>query len=167
VTGGGNVGSPGTGWSEIAVADFGTGTNNDVLFQSSTGSYALWDMSGTTVSNVVTFGSPGAGWNFVAAGNFDGSGGGDILFENTSGDYAVWLTNGTSITGGGNLGSPGGTFSFAAIGDYNGDGKSDILFQNSSGGSTAYAAWEMNGATIASVATFGSPGPGWTLQHSG
>jgi ELWxxDGT repeat protein len=167
VTGGGNVGSPGTGWSEIAIGTFGTGTNNGILFQSSGGTYALWDMSGTTVSNVVTFGSPGAGWNFVAVGNFDGSGGGDILFENTAGDYAVWLTNGTSITGGGNLGSPGGTFSFAAIGDFNGDGKSDILFQSTAGSATSYAAWEMNGATIANVATFGSPGPGWTLQHSG
>jgi hypothetical protein len=166
VIGGGNIGSPGTGWSEVGVGDFNTGSKSDVLFESSTGSYALWDMNGTAVANVVTLGSPGAGWTFEGIGNFDGTGG-DILFENTAGDYAIWETNGASVVGGGNLGSPGPGWSFAAIGDYNGDGKSDILFQNSSGGSTAYAAWEMNGATLASVATFGTPGSGWTLQHTG
>jgi hypothetical protein len=167
VIGGGNVGSPGAGWSEVGIGDFNTGNTSDILFESTGGSYALWDMSGTTVSNVVTLGSPGAGWNFVAVGNFDGTGQGDILFENTAGDYAIWETNGTSVIGGGNLGSPGSAWSFAAIGDYNGDGKSDILFQNTTGGATSYAAWEMNGATIANVATFGSPGAGWTLQHTG
>jgi hypothetical protein len=115
----------------------------------------------------VTLGSPGAGWTFKGIGNFDGTGQGDILFENTAGDYAIWETNGTSVIAGGNLGSPGSTWSFAAIGDYNGDGKSDILFESTSGSSTSYAAWEMNGTSLASVATFGTPGSGWTLQRGG
>jgi hypothetical protein len=166
VIGGGNVGSPGTGWNEVGIGDFNTGAKSDILFESTGGSYALWDMNGTAVANVVTLGSPGAGWTFEGIGNFDGSGNGDILFENTAGDYAMWETNGTSVVGGGNLGSPGTGWSFAAIGDYNGDGKSDILFQDSSGGSTSYAAWEMNGTALAAVATLGTPGAGWTLQHT-
>jgi hypothetical protein len=32
---------------ERAIGDFATGSNNDILFQSSSGTYALWDMSGT------------------------------------------------------------------------------------------------------------------------
>jgi hypothetical protein len=124
-------------------------------------------MSGTSVANVVTLGGPGAGWTFEGIGDFYGNGNADVLFENTAGNYAIWETNGTSVIGGGNLGSPGGTWSFAAIGDYNGDGKSDILFESTSGGVTSYAAWEMNGTAVANVATFGTPGPGWTLQHTG
>jgi hypothetical protein len=167
IVAGGNVGSPGSGWTFAGIGNFNTGINSDILFENSGGAYALWDMSGTSVSNVVTLGSPGAGWTFKGIGNFDGTGQGDILFENTAGDYAIWETNGTSVVGGGNLGSPGSNWSFAAIGDYNGDGKSDILFQSTSGSSTSYAAWEMNGVSLASVATFGSPGSGWTLQRSG
>jgi autotransporter-associated beta strand protein/autotransporter passenger strand-loop-strand repeat protein len=163
VTGGGNIGSPGAGWSEVGVGDFNTGNTSDILFESS-GSYALWDMCGTAIANVVTLGSPGAGWTFEGIGDFYGNGGGDILFENTSGMYAIWQTNGTAVVGSSNLGSPGAGWSFAAIGDYNGDGNSDILFQSTSGAATSYAAWEMNGASVVNIATFGSPGPGWTLQ---
>jgi hypothetical protein len=90
VIGGGNVGSPGTGWTEIATGDFNTGNKSDILFESSSASFALWDMNGTAVTNVATFGSPGAGFSFVDVGNFDGTGNGDILFENTGGDYAMW-----------------------------------------------------------------------------
>jgi hypothetical protein len=168
VTGVSNVANnPGPGWSVAGIGDFNTGTDNDILFESTAGSYALWDMNGGTVSSVATLGNPGTGWNFEGIGNFDGSGQGDILFQNTGGSYAIWETNGTAVSSVGTLGSPGAGWSFGAIGDYNGDGTSDILFQNSSAGATTYAAWEMNGTTIANVANFGSPGAGWALQHTG
>jgi hypothetical protein len=164
VTGGGNVGSPGAGWTEMGTGSFNTGTKSDILFQSSAGSYAVWDMSGTTVAGVATFGSPGAGWTFKDVGNFDGTGNGDILFESTTGDYAMWQTNGTAVVGGANLGSPGAGWSFEGTGDFNNDGKSDILFENTAG---TYAIWNMNGTSIASVVTLGSPGAGWAFKGVG
>jgi hypothetical protein len=167
VIGGGNVGSPGAGWSEVGIGDFNNDGKSDILFESTGGSYAIWDMNGTSVANVVTLGSPGAGWTLEGVGNFYGNGTNDLLFENTAGDYATWETNGNSVIGGANLGSPGAGWSFAAIGDYNGDGVSDILFQNGTGGSPTFAAWEMNAGTVANVATFGTPGAGWALQHTG
>jgi T5SS/PEP-CTERM-associated repeat protein len=163
VIGGGNVGTPGSGWQQVGTGYFNT-AKSDVLFESSAGSYALWDMNGTSVASVATFGNPGAGFSFVDVGNFDGTGNGDILFENTGGDYAMWQTNGTAVIGGGNVGSPGAGWSEVGIGDFNNDGKSDILFESTGG---SYAIWDMNGTSVANVVTLGSPGAGWTLEGVG
>jgi ELWxxDGT repeat protein len=164
VVGGGNVGSPGTGWTEVGTGDFNDANRADVLFEGSTGKYALWDMTGTSVSNVVTFGSPGTGWTFEAIGNFNNDGFGDILFENTAGDYAIWDTNGTAVVGGGNLGTPGTGWTFQGVGDFSTGVTSDILFESSGG---SYALWDMNGSSVAQVVTFGSPGTGWTFKGIG
>jgi hypothetical protein len=163
VIGGGNVGSPGTGWT-FEDAGFFSGDTSDILFENTNGSYALWDMSGAAVSSVSTFGSPGSGWTFKGIGDFNGDAFADILFENTAGSYAVWETNGTSVTGGGNAGSPGSGWTFQGIGDFNGDGKSDILFESTAG---SFAVWEMNGTSVSTVVTFGSPGSGWSFKGIG
>jgi hypothetical protein len=162
VVGGGNVGSPGTGWSELGTGDFAT-ADGDILF-SDAGTYALWSMNGTAITASATFGSPGPGWTFKAIGDFYGNGNGDILFENTSGTYAMWETNGSAVIGGGNVGSPGAGWSEIGVGDFNTGVKSDILFESTGG---SYALWDMNGTSVVSVMTLGSPGSGWTFEGIG
>jgi hypothetical protein len=164
VVGGGNVGSPGAGWSEVGTGIFNTNDKSDVLFESSGGSYALWDMNGSSVVSVSTFGTPGAGWSYVGVGDFDGTGGGDILFENTAGTYAMWETNGTAVIGGGNVGSPGSGWTLEGVGYFGTGANSDILFENTAG---TYAIWDMNGTAVSNVATLGSPGAGWTFKAIG
>jgi hypothetical protein len=164
VIGGGNIGSPGTGWSFEDTGYFDDSKNSDILFENTGGTYADWEMNGTSVSGVVTLGNPGAGWSFMGVGDFNGDGYGDILFENSGGSYGVWQTNGTSVTGSGNIGSPGPGWTFAAVGYLDTGANSDVLFENTAG---AYAVWDMNGLSINAVVTLGSPGAGWTFEGIG
>jgi autotransporter passenger strand-loop-strand repeat protein/autotransporter-associated beta strand protein len=161
VTGAGNIGTPGSGWSEIGTGDFNGDGRADILFQSS-GAYAAWEMNGAAIAQVATFGNPGVGWNFVGIGDFNGDGSADILFQD-AGDYAIWETNGIAVTGGGNIGSPGAGWSEVGVGDFNTGNTSDILFENSG----RYALWDMCGTAIANVVTLGSPGAGWTFEGIG
>ena len=47
VIGGGLVANPGAGWQIQGTGDFFGDGNTDIVFQSTDGSVALWDMSGT------------------------------------------------------------------------------------------------------------------------
>ncbi len=144
--------------------DFNGSGASDLLFRSSTGALATWEMNNTAIIGGGLLGNPGSSWTYEETGDFNDDGKADILFQNTAGVLALWEMNGTSIIGGGAIGAPGGTFAVVGVGDFNGDGATDILFRNASG---KYAIWEMNGATIVGGGVIGAPGSAWTFKGVG
>ena len=164
ITGGGDIGSPGPGWTYLTSADFAGDGRSDALWLSSGGQLWDWDVDGTAIVGGGYLGDPGGTWKVVGTGDFNGDGFSDILFQDASGDLAIWEMNGVSLVGSGVIGNPGPSWTFKGVGDFNGEGMSDLLFENSSG---AYATWTMNGTTIAGGATLGDPGSGWTFAGIG
>ncbi len=142
---------------------FGDGSS-DIFWQSTDGTAAIREMSGTTVIGGSSLGNPGVSWHIKATGDFNGDGKPDILWQNDSGEGYIWETNGLVQIGGGNLGNPGTSWHIKATGEFNGDGKSDILWQNDSG--EAYL-WEMNGTTVIASGSLGNPGASWHAKATG
>ncbi|MGA0601424.1 NF038122 family metalloprotease [Caulobacter sp. KR2-114] len=164
-SGGGTLGSPGSGWRYVGSGDFNGDGRADVLFANAAGSLATWQLNGSAIiAGGGSLGSPGAGWSEVGIGDFNGDGKSDVLFQSAAGMLATWDLNGTSIVGGGNLGSPGASWAVKAVADFDGDGKADILFENAAG---QYAVWTMHDTTIAQSAQLGSPGSGWSFAGTG
>jgi hypothetical protein len=156
VAGGGTIGSPGTGWTYEGIGDFtGTG-NNDILFQNTSGSYELWQVSGTQIELSDNIGSPGGSYSFKGIGDFTGDGKDSVLFEDASGNCATWDLSGTSIVGGGVTGNPGAGYSFAGITNLSGDGdtRQGILFTTASG---QVASWQLNDTRSSAAAQYRQP----------
>jgi len=165
ISGGGNVGNPGSTFAVAALGDFNGDGSSDVLFSARGGLLASWQVSGTTINGGGNIGNPGPAYALVGTGDFNGDGKADLLFLNAlTGIYASWQLNGTAITGGGNIGNPGPSFVYKATGDFNGDGHSDILFQNANG---TYAIWSLNGTTITGGGNVGNPGAAWFFKGTG
>jgi len=164
ITGGGNIGDPGTNWAFEGVGSFWNDGGTDVLWRNENGSLALWAVSGTSIYKGGTIGYPGGTWSVVGIGDFNNDGLSDILFEDIYGDLATWEMNGLSIIGGGTLGNPGPSWTYKGVGDFNGNGYSDILFENANG---TYAFWSIEGATNLGATFLPSPGAGWTFAGIG
>ena len=74
--GGGAVGpDPGTSWTEIGTGDFYGDSHSDILWQSTDGQVAIWEMNGTNIIGGGTLGpNPGPSWKAIGAGDFNGDG---------------------------------------------------------------------------------------------
>ena len=165
LTGGGNIGNPGSSNRLAAIADIDGDGRADLLFRGRDGTIAAWQINGTAITRGGTIGNPGPAYTLVGTGDFDGDGKTDALFRNgLTGSYASWNLDGTAIVGGGTIGNPGAGYVFKAVGDFNGDGKSDLLFQNVNG---SYATWTLGDTAITGGGTLGSPGPAWFLKGTG
>jgi ribosomal protein S27E len=143
------------------------GTSSDILWQSTGGQAAIWQMNGTNVASIAAVGpNPGPSWQAVGTGDFNGDGQSDILWQSTGGQAAIWEMYGTSVASIATVGpNPGPSWQEIGTGDFNGDGQSDILWQ-STGGQAAI--WEMNGTNVTSIAVVGSnPGPSWQAVGTG
>ena len=119
------------GWHLDGIGDFDGNGKADILWESDSGSVAIWDngVSGHTIAT----GMPSS-WHLVGTGDFDGNGKSDILWQNDSGAVAIW-DNGQS---GHTVAGPGSMLPanerVVATGDFDGNGKTDILWQNTSNG---------------------------------
>jgi hypothetical protein len=162
------------GWTVVGVGDFNGDGTADILWQNqASGAIVIWIMSGTGlsgsgpgISSSGSPGNPGTQWSVAGIGDFNGDGDADILWQNNAtGQLVVWLMNGTSISSSGSPGNPGNQYnpwSVQQVGDFDGDGKSDILFYNNA--TSRVVIWLMNGASIASSGSPGTPGLAWQVQ---
>jgi hypothetical protein len=166
-------------------SDFNLDFMSDILWRTSGGSLAIWEMNGTQIKTADYFhqgstvvGAPGPDWHVVETGalpsDFDGDGKGDVLWRTDGGSLAIWEMNGTQIkfadyirSGSAKVGAPGADWHVVVSGDFDADGKADLLWRTDGG---ALAIWEMNGTQIKTAdyikqgsATVGAPGADWHL----
>jgi hypothetical protein len=150
-----------------AVRDFDSDGTSDVLFGSTGGNEAMWEMNGAGAvaqSSIFAFADPSV-WSVKGTGDFNGDGMADILWQDTSGDILMWQMNGPSVVASDLIGFADPSWHILTTGDFNGDGMSDILFGNTNGN---YAMWEMNGATVAQSSVFAFADPSvWSVKGSG
>jgi hypothetical protein len=96
----------------VGTGDFNHDRHSDILWQSTSGQAAIWEMNGTNVTSIAAVAAnPGPSWHAIGTG----AGGSDILFQNTSGQTSIWEMNGNTIAGGGLVGPNPGP-SWRAIG---------------------------------------------------
>jgi len=178
----GAVVAPDASWSVAGVADLNGDGASDIIWRSSSGALAEWNMDSIDIigsSSLLMGGTavnPDMSWSIAGFGDFNADGHADILWRNTSGEIALWAMNGSNIVGGGDL-SVGGvavkldaSWSVAGIGDFNGDHKADVLWRNTDG---SLVEWLMNGASIigSAAVTFNgvaqAPGSDWSIVEIG
>jgi hypothetical protein len=97
--------TPDSSWSVAGVGDFNGSGMDDLLWrQSTTGTLALWLMNGSTIesSAAVTYQgkavTPDSTWSIVEVGDFNGVSDSDILWrQSTTGVLNEWQMNGAQI----------------------------------------------------------------------
>jgi hypothetical protein len=129
--------------------DFNGDGKSDILWQSTAGTIALWQMNGATVTaaNLTSTSTLESSWKAAGTGDFNGDKKADILWRNTNGAVVVWTMDGKDVISSQSTSTPSldSSWKTAGTGDFNGDGKSDILWRNTNG---AVVVWTMDGATI-------------------
>jgi hypothetical protein len=184
---------PGLSWTVVGTGAFSAtdpAVTSSILWQSSNGQVAAWEMNGnnevsaglTTVAGASV--NPGTSWKAIGTGDFTGAAPGadrDILLQNTGGEVAIWNMAGSAITASGfaNVGgvtaSPGPNWEAIGSGDFlAGAHAGGIVLQNTS--TSNVAIWNMGGidgttvessglATVAGVTA--TPGTNWKVVGTG
>jgi len=98
-------------WQIAGVGDFGGDGKNDILWQSTNGQLAIWQMDGSTLlsAGVAVGGAAvSADWHLAGVADFNGDDKSDILWRNDNGLVAEWNMNGHTMAQGGvvNNGTP-------------------------------------------------------------
>jgi hypothetical protein len=161
--------SPGLGWRAVAAADFNGDGWDDLVFEHTNGSLAVWLMLPYEYSQSYPAPlSPGRvdpKWHLMATADLNGDGHPDLLWQDLDGSVAVWLMNGLTATQMVRLPSTPGDHSWRIVGsgDFNGDGHADILWQHADG---RVAVWLMNGTNRTAVANLGraQADPDWQIR---
>ncbi len=85
--------------------DFNGDSTIDLVVQNqTTGERAIWLMSGTTRSSVITLPTGVTAWQIATAGDLNGDCKPDLIFENSAtGAHSVWFMDGTTRTSVANL----------------------------------------------------------------
>ena len=154
----------------IATHDFNGDGMSDVLWHNNGAAVSIWEMNGTSISNLATsfFARVPPVWSIVGTGDFNGDGKSDILWHDTNGNVSIWEMNGTTILNQATsfVGLVPTVWSIVGTGDFNGDGMSDVLWRDTSGN---VSIWEMNGTTILNLATsfVGQVPTVWSIVGSG
>jgi hypothetical protein len=146
-----------------AAGDFGGDGSSDILFQSTGGKVAMWQMDGNKVLSNTGVTSLVKGWSVEGTGDFNGDGKADVLTHSDTGAVGVWQMNGDKIASSQSVGSMGADWKVVGIDDFGGDGKSDVLWQNGN----QLAMWQMDGNKVLSSKTFGTVGNGWQVEGTG
>jgi probable HAF family extracellular repeat protein len=180
VTFNGALVQPNASFSVAGIGDFNGDGKADIIWRSTSGEIAEWQMNGSTISASGDLNAggvavaPAANWSVAGVGDFNADGNADLLWrDSSSGALVEWLMNGSSIIGSGPVTSggtpvnPDPSWHVVEIGDFNGDARADILWRNDNG---SMAEWFMNGTTIVRTATpsFGgaavTPDASFTVQ---
>ena len=185
------VGVPAPDWRIVGTGDFGGDGKADILWETTGGALALWQMDGTHIMSAsflklgaTNVGIPGFDWHVSDVADFDGDGKSDILWRIGAADnpltdlppgggqVAIWEMNGDQIkfadftkAGANNVGAPGLDWHLLGADDHNGDGKGDLLWQTDAG---KLAVWQMDGTHVAAAdytkigaTDTGVPAPDW------
>ena len=88
--------NPGPNWEIKGTGDFNGDGKDDILWQGSDGTPAVWMMDGAHVDWLGTVGpfNPGPNWEIKGTGDFNGDGRSDILWQGSDGTPAIWLMDG-------------------------------------------------------------------------
>ncbi|KJU86945.1 hypothetical protein MBAV_000862 [Candidatus Magnetobacterium bavaricum] len=164
-------------WQIIAVADFDGDSVDDILWQQvNTGQLAIWFMQdGEHIksTSLVTYGGNemivDGSWQIRATYMFDSDAMADMLWQNTTtGQVVMWIMNGAAITTAAPVthnGNPmhiDSSWLYRGLGYFNADNQADILWHNPDNGIVVI--WNMDGASISSVAIPGVVGGEWLIQ---
>ena len=162
-----------TNWRPVGMGDFDGDGDNDVLWQHTNRSLAVWFMDGTTRTDV-QFLNPSQlppNWTVRAVADLNADGRPDLVIQHVmQGFIAVWMMNGLTVEDGTLLSVPqvGDTaWHVVGAGDFNGDGRTDLAWQHNDG---FIAVWYMNGTTRLDVEFF-TPNrindPAWRVRGVG
>ncbi len=67
-------GAMGSAWHVVAIGDFNADGHSDVLWESTSGSFATWEMNGANLSGFfANVGQVGPGWEVAGVGHFSGA----------------------------------------------------------------------------------------------
>ncbi|MBM3836501.1 MAG: CHRD domain-containing protein [Verrucomicrobia bacterium] len=154
------------------TGDFDRDGSDDIIFQHTDGSLAIWFMNGSLQNSgaLINPSNPGdSRWRVVGAADLNRDGKLDLVFQHSDGTLAVWYMDGTSLSSAALLSpaSPGDSkWKVVGVGDLTGDGREDLVFQYSDG---TMALWAMNGTTLttASLLSPSNPGSGWRVAGTG
>ncbi|MBF0319484.1 MAG: VCBS repeat-containing protein [Nitrospirae bacterium] len=145
-------------FTAIVKGDFMGNGNADILWRNSlTGANALWTMSATTPTGVVSFPSvTDPAWEITGTADFTSNGYPGILWRNgISGSNILWVTSAGSVTSSMNFPTVSDTsWKIAGTGDFDADGYPDVLWRNSMTGNVAI--WLMTGTSVKSAVSLPS-----------
>ncbi len=156
-----NVGD--TNYRIVGSGDFNGDGSEDILFQHTDGTLAVWYMNGTSQIDAVLINPSNPGdrnWRVAAVGDINKDGKVDLVFQHTNGDLAVWYMNGLNLSSGAllNPSNPGDSkWRVVGLGDLNADGKLDLIFQHTDG---TLATWYLDGIKMTSAAVLDPSTPG-------
>ncbi|MBI2948295.1 MAG: tandem-95 repeat protein, partial [Verrucomicrobia bacterium] len=156
----------------VTSGDFNRDGSDDIIFQHTDGTLAIWFMSGTLQNSAALINPSNPGdsrWRVVGSADLNRDGKLDLVFQHGDGTLAVWYMDGTSLSSAALLSpaSPGDAkWKVVGVGDLTGDGREDLVFQYSDG---TLALWAMNGTTLttASLLSPSNPGAGWRVAGTG
>lgn len=142
-------------WELKGALDFNADGQRDLLWWHPSGIVRLWEMSGTTRTNIA--GLPGyirAGWELGGAADFNEDGDPDLLWRNeTDGRNMIWLLDGYARDTVAELPPLATSWMYAGAGDFDGDGDPDLVWQHSTG---QVIVWEMNAAARVTTHVIGT-----------
>ena len=156
------------GYRVAASGDFNQDGKEDLLFQHTDGTLAVWFMNGTSLASasLLTPSNPGdRNWRVAGVGDLNRDGKSDLVFQHADGTLAGWYMDGIKLSSG-VLFNPKSTgdaqWRVVGVGDLNGDAQQDLVFQHTDG---TLAVWLLNGTTLTQslLVNPANPGPGWRL----
>ncbi|MDA1275675.1 MAG: immunoglobulin domain-containing protein [Verrucomicrobia bacterium] len=162
-----NSGNP--DWRIAGSGDFNLDGSEDLLFQRSDASLAVWLLDGLKLTSAVPFlMSPvqEPEWSAAASADFNQDGKVDLLFQHQNGTMMVWYLDRLEFELGSLIGPPGPSdpgWRVVGAGDVDRDGKVDLVFQHTDG---SLAAWYLNETRLisGSLLTPSHPGdPNWRV----
>lgn len=150
-----------TNWRIVGSGDFNGDGLEDLVFQHTDGTLAVWFMKGIAMQSAVLINPKNPGdrnWIVVATGDLNKDGQTDLLFQHTDGTLAVWFMNGINLASASLISpsQPGNGWKVVGTGDFNRDGNDDLVFQHSDG---TIAVWFMNGGTMTQATETNPPRP--------
>ena len=160
----GNVGD--INYRIVASADFDRDGQEDLVFQHTDGTLAIWYMDGVRLASTALLEpnngvSPPDGpfWRAVAAVDLNGDRKPDLIFQAADGTTDIWFMDGIRRARQASLNPNGGGASWRIVGfgDFNGDTKLDFVFQHSDG---SLAVWYLDGIEAITGVTVNPGNPG-------